>query len=54
MIPMLVHYGKEFEQIAILWDPVEKRYVPAHNLVTLHYSDDQTDYPVPLSTLAAS
>lgn len=41
----LVHYGKEFEHIAILWDPVEKRYVPAHNLVTLHYSDDQTDYP---------
>jgi hypothetical protein len=41
----LVHYGKEFEQIAILRDPVEKRYVPAHNLVTLHYSDDQTDYP---------
>ncbi|NIW09293.1 MAG: hypothetical protein GWN33_01335, partial [Gammaproteobacteria bacterium] len=42
----LVHYGQQFEQIAILWDPVEKRYVPAHNLVTLHYSDDQTDYPV--------
>lgn len=41
----LVHYGKEFEQIAILWDPEENRYVPAHNLVTLHYSDDQTDYP---------
>ncbi len=41
----LVHYGKEFEHIAILWDPVEKRYVSAHNLVTLHYSDDQTDYP---------
>lgn len=42
----LVHYGQQFEQIAILWDPVEKRYVPAHNLVNLHYSDDQTDYPV--------
>lgn len=42
----LVHYGKQFEHIAILWDPVEKRYVPAHNLVNLHYSDDQTDYPV--------
>lgn len=42
----LVHYGLEFEHIAILWDPVEKRYVPAHNLVNLHYSDDQTDYPV--------
>jgi ABC-type cobalt transport system substrate-binding protein len=42
----LIHYGMEFEQIVILWDPVEQRYAPAHNLVTLHYSDDQTDYPV--------
>lgn len=42
----LIHYGQHFEQIAILWDPVEKRYAPAHNLVNLHYSDDQTDYPI--------
>jgi hypothetical protein len=42
----LIHYGTEFEHIAILWDPVEQRYALAHNLVTLHYSDDQTDYPV--------
>lgn len=42
----LVHYGLHFEQIAILWDPVEERYAPAHNLVNLHYSDDQTDYPI--------
>jgi len=42
----LVHYGLHFEKIAILWDPVEERYAPAHNLVNLHYSDDQTDYPI--------
>lgn len=42
----LVHYGKKFDGIAILWDPVSQRYAPAHNLVTVHYSDDQTDYPV--------
>ena len=42
----LVHYGKGFDEIAILWDPVTKSYVPAHNLVNLHYSDDQTDYPI--------
>jgi hypothetical protein len=43
---LLKHYGKEFEKIAYLYDSVEKRYVWAHNLVNLHYSDDQTDYPV--------
>lgn len=43
---LLKHYGKEFEKIAYLYDTVEKRYVWAHNLVNLHYSDDQTDYPV--------
>ncbi|MCB0077408.1 MAG: transposase [Anaerolineales bacterium] len=42
----LIHYGQAFDGIAILWDPVGKRYAPAHNLVTLHYSDDQTDYPL--------
>ena len=42
----LIHYGSHFDEIAYLWDPVEKRYAPSHNLVTLHYSDDQTDYPV--------
>ena len=26
--------------------PFTHRYVRAHNLVTLHYSDDQTDYPI--------
>jgi hypothetical protein len=43
---LLSHYGQHFDEIANLWDPVEERYVWAHNLVNLHYSDDQTDYPV--------
>lgn len=43
---LLTHYGDQFEQIAKLYDHSEDRYVWAHNLVTLHYSDEQTDYPV--------
>jgi hypothetical protein len=43
---LLTHYGQEFEQIAKLFDPTTESYVWAHNLVTLHYSDDETDYPV--------
>jgi hypothetical protein len=43
---LLTHYGEHFEQIAYLFDYVEERYVWAHNLVTIHYSDDATDYPV--------
>lgn len=43
---LLTHYGQQFDEIAKLWDHVEDRYVWAHNLVNLHYSDDQTDYPV--------
>lgn len=43
---LLTHYGQEFEQIAKLYDPVSKGYVWAHNLVGLHYSDDDTDYPL--------
>lgn len=43
---LLTHYGHHFEQIAILYDHTEDRWVWAHNLVTLHYSDDQTDYPI--------
>lgn len=43
---LLSHYGSNFEKIAKLWDPVEQHYTWAHKLVTLHYSDDQTDYPV--------
>ena len=43
---LLIHYGKHFEHIASLYDPSQQCYVWAHNLVNLHYSDDQTDYPV--------
>ncbi len=43
---LLAHYGQHFEHIACLWDAAEGRYVWAHNLVNLHYSDDETDYPV--------
>jgi len=42
---LLTHYGRHFDQIAFLYDPVDDRYTWAHNLVNLHYSDDQTDYP---------
>ena len=43
---LLSHYGRHFDEIAFLYDPAEKRYTWAHNLVNLHYSDDQTDYPL--------
>ena len=43
---LLTHYGQDFEQIAMLWDHVSGTYVWAHDLVTIHYSDDETDYPV--------
>jgi hypothetical protein len=43
---LLTHYGQDFEQIAKLFDHVTGSYVWAHDLVTLHYSDDETDYPV--------
>ena len=42
---LLVHYGEHFDQIANLLDPTTGRYVWAHNLVNVHYSDDDTDYP---------
>ena len=43
---LLAHYGQNFEKIALLWDHVNNCHVWAHNLVTLHYSDEQTDYPI--------
>ena len=43
---LLTHYGQHFDHIAKLYDSAEQHYVWAHNLVNLHYSDDQTDYPV--------
>jgi hypothetical protein len=42
---LLTHYGQHFEQIAYLFDHAEEHFVWAHNLVTIHYSDDDTDYP---------
>jgi DDE superfamily endonuclease len=41
----LIHYGEHFDQIAHLVDPTTGDYVWAHDLVNLHYSDDDTDYP---------
>ncbi len=43
---LLTHFGKEFEKIAKLWDHVNNCYVWSHNLVSLHYSNEQTDYPI--------
>jgi len=43
---LLTHFGQDFEQIAKQWDHVSGSYVWAHDLVTIHYSDDDTDYPV--------
>ena len=42
---LLIHFGTHFAEIAPLWDHVSERYVWAHDLVTLHYSDEDTDYP---------
>ena len=43
---LLTHYGKHFDKIAYLYDSAHECYVWAHNLINLHYSDDQTDYPI--------
>jgi hypothetical protein len=43
---LLSHYGKHIEHICNLWDHVYNHYTLAHNLVSLHYSDDHTDYPI--------
>jgi len=43
---LLSHYGKEFDKIVMLYDSAKGCYVYAHNLVNIHYSDDDTDYPV--------
>lgn len=43
---LMHHYGKHFENIYHLYDHVTEQYVFAHNLVTVHYSDDKTDYSV--------
>jgi hypothetical protein len=43
---LLSHFGHHFEEIAWLYDSAQHCFVWAHNLVTIHYSDDSTDYPV--------
>jgi DDE superfamily endonuclease len=43
---LLTHYGKHFDKMAYLYDPTQGCDVWAHNLVNLHYSDDETDYPI--------
>ncbi|MEM9889098.1 MAG: transposase [Bacteroidota bacterium] len=43
---LLKHYGKGFDDIYYHYDYVNKCFSWAHDLVTLYYSDDQTDYPV--------
>lgn len=43
---LLTHQGKHFDEIAYLYDASQGCYTWAHNLVTLHYSDDETDYPL--------
>jgi DDE superfamily endonuclease len=43
---LLKHYGRHFDNIYYHYDYVHKCYRWAHDLVTLHYSDDHTDYPV--------
>lgn len=41
---LLTHAGKHFGGIAYLYDSTQGCYNWAHNLVTLHYSDEETDY----------
>lgn len=43
---LLKHYGKHFFNIYYHYDYVNQCYRWAHDLVSLYYSDDQTDYPV--------
>lgn len=43
---LLKHYGQCFDHIYNLKDYVSGGYSWAHDLVTLHYSDEQADYPV--------
>lgn len=43
---LLKHYGKCFDNIYYHYDYVQKCFRWSHDLVTLYYSDDQTDYPI--------
>ena len=43
---LLKHYGQCFDKIYNLYDYVDKGFRWCHDLVTLHYSDELTDYPI--------
>ena len=43
---LLTHYGRDFDNIAKLFDPASQSYVLAHDPGTLHYSDDITGFPL--------
>jgi hypothetical protein len=43
---LMSHYGRHFDNIYQLWDHVHEHFRLAHNLISLHYSDDRTDYPI--------
>lgn len=43
---LLKHYGKKIDNIYYHFDYVHKCYRWSHDLVTLYYSDNETDYPV--------
>lgn len=43
---LLSHYGEKMDNIYRLYNYVDNHFVMAHNLLSLYYSDDQTDYPV--------
>jgi DDE superfamily endonuclease len=43
---LMSHYGRHFVRIHWIWGHVHKHYTYAHNLVSLSYSDDKTDYPL--------
>jgi len=42
-------YGENFEKVAKLYDHSKGCYHFAHDLVTSHYSDEKTDYPLDFS-----
>jgi hypothetical protein len=42
-------YGEQFEKVAKLYDHSQGCYHLAHDLVTSHYSDEKTDYPLHFS-----
>lgn len=43
---LLKHYGRKFDDIYYHYDYVNHCFRWSHDLVTLYYSDDQTDYPL--------